>query len=99
MRNIIIPLLLLFFLDGCSTLDDQHRRRIAEVNLVQAEANFLNRCSSPKLEGLSPCVYPGAWPYNSTAKVGEVPSTQFSLVPSFDLSTLMTGGIVGGLPK
>lgn len=82
MKNIIILPLLIFFCSGCTTLADQHKRRIAEVNLVQAEANFLNRCSYPKLEGLPACVYPGTWPYASSNRVGDVPATSIKVLPN-----------------
>lgn len=62
---------------GCSLMDDQHKRRQAETNLVQAEANFLNHCANPKMEGIAPCTWPTVWPYANTKKEGEV--SQFSL--------------------
>lgn len=82
MRNLGLALLVLW-LWGCTTLADYHQRRIADVSLIRAEANFLNRCSNPKLEGLPACTWPAVWPYTASSKTGEVSTVQ--LLPSFPL--------------
>lgn len=94
MRNLIVPLLVLW-LCSCSYFADAHERKQAEKNLVQAQANLLNRCSDPRVDGQLACVYPPAWPF--TAKVGETPQTQVSLIPPMG-SLPLVGGLVGALP-
>ena len=92
MRNVIVALLVLWCC-GCEALADMHRRRIAEVNLVQAEANMLNNCAHPKQDGLPGCQFPAAWPYTSSRKTGEVPSV--SLIPQIPLLGTMEGMVIG----
>ena len=90
------------------------RRLLAEAVLMEAQADvqkswalcmesrinpkLAQNLKQPIVEVCGPAPSPVVT-VTTSHKIGEVPSTQFSLVPSFDLSTLMTGGIVGGLPK
>lgn len=92
MRNVIVALVLLW-LSGCTMLADAHQMRLARARLVNAEANIINRCADPRVDGQGPCMVPTTWPYTESKKSGEVPSV--SLIPQIPFLGAMEGMVIG----